>query len=173
MYKVYILKCPITGAIKYVGVTNNIERRYIEHLSRIEDNEKYRWIDSLKNNGLRPICDVIEETDTMLVAFMLEEEYIKSYRALGHPLLNVSDGGINPPSRKGYVYTQAEKEHLIDCSTRKKRVAQLDKDGNVVEWFKGVRDACRKTGIDHRSIAKVASGSTKRKTAGGFNWKYV
>jgi len=172
-YKVYTLKCPTTGAIKYIGVTNNVSRRFSEHLSRVEDTEKYRWINSLKENGLKPICEILEETEYMMIAFMLEEEYIKSYKALGHPIFNITDGGKNPPTRSGYVYTRAEKDHLANCSTRKKRVAQLDKYGNVIEWFNGVREAGRKTGIDHRSISQVAAGSKIRKSAGGFNWKYV
>lgn len=53
-----------------------------------------------------------------------------------------------------------------------KAVVQIDKDGNVVAEFEGVRIACRETGIDHRSIAAVAGGSITRKTAGGYYWKY-
>lgn len=53
-----------------------------------------------------------------------------------------------------------------------KSVLQLDKNGNVVAEFYGVREACRVTKIDHRSISQVAAGSKVRKSAGGFIWKY-
>ena len=54
-----------------------------------------------------------------------------------------------------------------------KRVAQLDKKGNIIKIFEGVRIACKLTNIDHRSISQVASGSKIRKTAGGFKWQYI
>lgn len=53
-----------------------------------------------------------------------------------------------------------------------KKVLQIDKSGNIVAEFEGVRIASKLTGIDHRSISQVASGSLIRKTAGGFKWKY-
>lgn len=58
-----------------------------------------------------------------------------------------------------------------DCL--KKKVAQIDKSGQTVAIFDGVRDAGRITGIDHRSISQVAAGSKIRKSAGGFKWSYV
>lgn len=56
--------------------------------------------------------------------------------------------------------------------TKCKNVLQIDKSGNIVAEFEGVRIASKLTGIDHRSISQVASGSLIRKTAGGFKWKY-
>lgn len=53
-----------------------------------------------------------------------------------------------------------------------KPVLQINNSGDVVAEFEGVRIACAKTGIDHRSIAAVAGGSAIRKTAGGYRWKY-
>lgn len=54
-----------------------------------------------------------------------------------------------------------------------KKVGQFTKDGKLVAEYKGVREACRQTGIDHRSISQVASGSKIRKSAGGYKWKYI
>lgn len=53
-----------------------------------------------------------------------------------------------------------------------KPVLQLNKNGEVIAEYDGVRIAYAKTGIDHRSISAVAAGSPKRKTAGGFVWRY-
>jgi len=57
-------------------------------------------------------------------------------------------------------------------SVNKKEVHQYSKDGVYVKSFLGVREACRITGIDHRSIAQVAGGSKTRRSAGGFVWSY-
>lgn len=53
----------------------------------------------------------------------------------------------------------------------KKPVQQYDKQGNLIATFNGLREAGRQTGIQSSSIGKVANG--KRKTAGGFVWKYL
>lgn len=63
-------------------------------------------------------------------------------------------------------------EYRRSKSVRKKSVHQYTKKGEFVKTFFGVREACRITGIDHRSIAQVAGGSKIRKSAGGFLWKY-
>lgn len=52
----------------------------------------------------------------------------------------------------------------------KKRILQIDSNGNIVCAFKGVIEAANYLKIDASSISKVALG--KRKTAGGFFWKY-
>lgn len=54
-----------------------------------------------------------------------------------------------------------------------KKVSQYTKEGIFVNEFKGVREAGRLTGIDHRSISQVAAGSKIRKSAGGYKWKYT
>lgn len=52
----------------------------------------------------------------------------------------------------------------------KKKVYQYDKQGNFIAEFNGTREAERQTGVNASSISAVALG--KRKTAGGFVWKY-
>lgn len=64
-------------------------------------------------------------------------------------------------------------QRLKDCKkVLNKKVLQIDKYGKLISVYDGVREAYRQTGIDHRSIAQVASGSETRKTAGGFIWQY-
>lgn len=72
----------------------------------------------------------------------------------------------------GFDKTLFEKEKM--CRKAKmKRVIQMDKEGNIIHEFEGVREAGRITGIDHRSISEIANGSNeKRHTAGGFKWVY-
>lgn len=55
----------------------------------------------------------------------------------------------------------------------KKRVGQYSKDGTLIAEFDGIREAGRKTGIDHNTIQKVANKEKYRKTAGGYVWKYL
>jgi len=79
----------------------------------------------------------------------------------------------------GFVWTNGEfdtkkLDSLNDGrSVNCKKVGKFTKEGVFIEEFKGVREAYRQTGIDHRSIAQVAGGSTVRKSAGGYKWKYI
>ncbi len=57
-----------------------------------------------------------------------------------------------------------------DVKTTKKPVLQFDKSGNFVAEYDSAIDAERKTGAYHSKIAAVCKG--KRKTTGGYIWKY-
>jgi len=59
----------------------------------------------------------------------------------------------------------------ISYSTLKKSVVQYDKNGKFMKEFLGAADAQRKTGIHRVNICQVCMN--KRKTAGGYKWKYL
>jgi group I intron endonuclease len=64
--------------------------------------------------------------------------------------------------------TTRSKETLAKFS---KRVIQMDLEGNIIqEWF-SASVVKRELGIDPGSIGKCCQG--KRKTAGGFKWRYA
>lgn len=75
--------------------------------------------------------------------------------------------GINLP-----IFSDIKNELDVFKSAKRKKVSQVDKIGNIINVFDGVRVASQKTGIDYRSIAAVAGNSKIRKTAGGFKWVY-
>jgi hypothetical protein len=60
---------------------------------------------------------------------------------------------------------------IIDKSNihEKRKVTQLDLNGNIIKQYNSITEAERDTGISH--ISGVCRG--KRKTAGGFKWKYI
>lgn len=53
------------------------------------------------------------------------------------------------------------------------RIAQLDKNDNVVAVYDSAQNAYRKTGIYHSTINAVCSGYRGRRTAGGYKWKRI
>lgn len=91
---IYILKCPITDEVRYVGKTNNPNERYKNHLNKLhgEGTHKRNWINSLRNKGLKPIFEIIDVVD---IEEWKEKEkyYIKYYRDAGCNLVNYTDGG--------------------------------------------------------------------------------
>lgn len=62
---IYALLDPNTDEVRYVGKTNDIERRYREHLNikkHPKSNHKNCWVKSLMNQGLKPSIIVLEES---------------------------------------------------------------------------------------------------------------
>ena len=51
-----------------------------------------------------------------------------------------------------------------------KGIAQMTKDGALIQVFKSGKDAARETGINHSHLLECCAGT--RKTAGGYIWKY-
>lgn len=175
-YIVYALINPFDGQPFYVGCTNNLKRRIYEHTqpSGTNNQEKDLLIKKIKGAGLMLWAQQLwVGQSTKEQAEKKEMFWIKKLSNRGVSLLNKNSGGNTPPSQRGKIGTPELKQKLIEASTQKKAVAQYTKQGEFVQWFIGVREACRRTGIDHRSIAQVANGSKIRKSAGGYLWKYI
>ncbi len=62
---IYLLKCPLTEEVKYIGLTRNYKKRKSQHRCYSESmskNHQYnKWKDTLKLSGKRPIFEIIEE----------------------------------------------------------------------------------------------------------------
>lgn len=101
MISIYTLNCPITGAVRYCGITSkSLKRRFQQHItnSRLEKCYRSYWISSLLNQNLEPIMVKIDEVpeENWQIA---EIVWIASFRAQGFDLVNGTDGGdglMNP-----------------------------------------------------------------------------
>ena len=61
-YTIYKLIDPITNEIRYIGLTfNELKQRLKSHCSEKSKSHKSNWIQSLRNKGLRPIIESIED----------------------------------------------------------------------------------------------------------------
>lgn len=88
-------------------------------------------------------------------------------------------GHVGRPTSGGFQFSYGDfNPDLIAKNKAAKEVlcrpvVQINTTGKVISEFIGVREASRKTGIDHRSIQSVAAKSNpKRHTAGGYKWEY-
>ena len=72
-------------------------------------------------------------------------------------------------AHKGKTLSETHKEK-IRKSSHCKAVMQCDGD-IIVNVYDSVREAGRQIGVDYTGILKVLAG--KKKTAGGYTWKYV
>ncbi len=91
---IYSLSHPITNEVRYIGKSNKPKDRYKGHLCiRKKSTSRSRnWILSLKNQGLIPVMDIIDEVDYKDWEFW-EKYWISQFKAWGFNLTNQQKGG--------------------------------------------------------------------------------
>ncbi len=87
---VYGLIDPQTNCFRYVGITNDLERRYNQHVtcSNSKNFAKDCWVKSLRLQSLKPMLVVLEECEDEQQALDAEARWIQTGLRLGWPLLN-------------------------------------------------------------------------------------
>lgn len=114
-YKLYVLRHPETMEIRYVGVTkHSLERRLSSHICDKSKTYKTNWIKSLKNQGLKPVIELVTSYDTKEEVFKAEIQCIRLYRGCGKNLVNIGIGGEggNISNRKDFKHSDETKEIL-------------------------------------------------------------
>lgn len=130
MRYIYKLLDPKTKEIRYIGQTNNITRRFNDHISSsLNENSdcyntyKGRWIRKLINDGHKPIIEIIEKCETLEISNIRECFFIEKFTKDGYRLTN---------------------SHIIDVTefseaTRKKM--SLAKKGKTLQEIHGIEKA--------------------------------
>lgn len=83
--------------------------------------------------------------------------------------LSKSCKGRQSPN-KGNVYTKEYRDKLSNSSTVKRKVKQIDLDGNLIKIWDSISLAERTLQIRH--ISEVCRNVLYHKTTGGFKWEY-
>jgi group I intron endonuclease len=198
METIYIYKLidPISNDVRYVGKTNNLNRRLSAHIKRSTTNKYHsaRWINSLIDKGFKPLISIIEECTEK--NWEEREIYWISYYREKYDLTNILDGGGNSATygrlgkpwsdeqrikfRNARIgvpinHTKEGKEKRADgirhyCDNHKKPVYQYDLDGSFIKKWSSSVDVDKELGIKHSNITKVCKGV--RKKAGDFIWSF-
>lgn len=108
-YYVYGLFDPRNNELRYVGMTEDINRRLNEHIKpyNLKNNTyKQNWIKSLLKYNLKPIIDILEIYKTELEALQAEIELIAYFKAIGCRLTNGTEGG------EGHKHNLSTKQKL-------------------------------------------------------------
>lgn len=169
---IYSLSCPETKIVKYIGKTNNINRRLRNHVSNnslSNSTKKNNWIISLLRRNLIPLIEIIDEVEEYNIDFW-EKFYISLFKTWGFELLNGTEGG------DGYDWTgrsHNEKSNLKNRmnSPNRKSVAQYDLNDNFIKEYYSLNEAGIKNGINKAHISRVCRGI--QKTSGGFKWIFI
>lgn len=112
---IYVLKCPSTGEIRYVGKTDAPARRLNRHLrdsAKGANHHCARWIRKLLSTELKPVMEIIRVLDSCEDWQEAEISEIKRHREQGCRLTNCTDGG------EGATITDPEIAALRNARTR-------------------------------------------------------
>jgi hypothetical protein len=95
MRYIYKLIDPSNNEIRYIGQTDDIKRRYNDHISSSmnENSDSYdtykaRWVRKLKLSGLLPIIEIVEECDSLEQSNIRERYYVSKLTNEGCRLTN-------------------------------------------------------------------------------------
>lgn len=122
MFSLYLLTSNIDDNC-YIGITNNIKRRYEQHIKYCKNKRYYnaRWINKvIDNNGqidMKIISDNLSENE----AIYYEKLFIKIYKGIGIKLTNISEGGKGF-SHKGVPHSEQHKKNLEKAQPHKIRI---------------------------------------------------
>lgn len=162
-YKIYTLSDPITGEIRYVGVTSrDLDKRLYEHIRDSKKHTHYNanWIRGLLKNKAKPIIELLEycSSDNWIET---EQYWISQLKSWNFRLTNLTDGGeglINPNKetidkiRQSTIKRLSKpgvKEHLRNVNLGKKHTVQSKNKMSInnAKYWKGKN-------LDHLSIPK-------------------
>lgn len=89
MYFVYELVDPRTNVTGYVGITNNPNQRYREHIEgRVGKGKKYEWIKRLQEEETQPKMKILEIVEDLEQARRQERHWVQYYLSKGTSLTN-------------------------------------------------------------------------------------
>lgn len=119
---IYILICPLTKQVRYVGKSNDPKRRLKDHMIDFRNRQgefaKTTWLLDLYTQNLKPDMEIAEEVD--MSEWKEKEKYwIDYYKSMGCDLVNSKSGG-NGLSVGNY---QTFKKGNIPWNLGKKKVA--------------------------------------------------
>lgn len=180
---IYTLKNPNTNAIRYVGQTNDVKRRFNKHItnSRAKRDTRHisHWIRSL---DALPIMDIIEVCDYS-IRNDREQYWIDYYKSLGCELCNASNGGsgagIGNKNCIGRVMSEETRTKISMANKGKtegkgnggggipKKIYQYNKNKELIAVFNSIQDVVRATGLNRTTIRRNIQGISSSKS---FIW---
>jgi len=160
---IYALKEPDTGEIRYIGKSDNPERRLKSHLSSAKKAQSHRayWIRSLQSLGKVPLLEILDEV--LYEHWQAwEAAYIEFFRESGCKLVNGTPGGDGVGSgldnvvfgirKTGARLTQAQEAIKKGQKVAADKLRGVPKTGERLEQILAIS---RQSAENSRGVAKT------------------
>lgn len=118
---IYALCEPETLQIKYIGKSDQPQKRFYNHLNDRKTTHKVNWLNQLKSKALVPVLKILEEVSKK--DWEEREKYwISFYKNLGNNLTNSTNGGDGVPFTQEIIakISQSKLGHFVSEETRRK-----------------------------------------------------
>jgi len=156
---IYGLIDPRTKQVRYIGKSNNPQRRYNEHLINAKDGKRnyiYSWIRLLFKKGKRPILIILQHYVPLKLWRNAEKFWVQYYKDKGYKLTNLVPAGI------GSDTTLELRERISKIGRKKWRDSKYRK--MMIEAHTGRKDSEEtKRRKSEAGKSKIFSEETKKK----------
>lgn len=132
----------------------NLDGQFIREFNSVREIE--RELNCLSGNICRCIKEV-ESRSSIEKKHLTVKGYFYSYHMLSHEEINTHLNRIHNSIREKNGY----------------KVAQIDKNNNIISIFNSTREAGEKLGISNTQIARAARGFKLGHTCHKYRWKYI
>jgi len=176
-----------TNEVFYIGIGTLKNYKRVNSLL----NRNSHWLNI--SNKVGYYSEIIEHNITWEKACELEKYWISHYGRLDLKkgnLVNLTDGGEGTFGKlhsvetrkkqseakignKNPFYNKKRKSHtewLLTNHPNKKSILQFDINGNFIKEWESARKVYQEINIEYKNISACCYG--KRKTAGGYIWKF-
>lgn len=149
--------------------------------NEIKHTKNFQWKYSDSNKNITNIFDLIPKNDIPIWQYDKNGKYIQEFKNLDEASKNITSsksalcnclkGKTN--SCAGFLWSYANEPILKNRKTswNGKKIAQLDKNYNIIKIYNSALEAQKETGISNTYIGKVCNG--KAKSAGKYYWKFI
>lgn len=173
---IYYLKNTISNLI-YIGSSKNIGERISKHFSQMNcgTHPNSKLISDYNKYGISSFTwGVLEYSDDDLKE--LEKEYQLKYDISQLYNLQIKDTYHSDKQKDSWKHSNKDSHKTPEYrekmrNIKKNRIAQFDKNGNLIEIFDSKEDICSKFNIAASTVMGCCNGS--KKTAVGYVWRYV
>lgn len=106
MKNTFIYTISHNNKIRYIGKSNNPEKRLKCHIYENSNSHKGNWLKSIIKSGDYPTVEILDEVPIKEWQFW-EQYWIEQFKQWGYVLLNVTNGG---EGAEGYSHTEKTKQ---------------------------------------------------------------